>query len=115
MRIDKFISSYPVNIDFPFVERFNEVIHRMRSAGLYEKWLKDDQARAADNHYKNSEFLKHRKEMEIDGFAVPIFIFYGWFGGIVAFVIELSLKNVVFHRIATMQRRKKVVIHTLFD
>lgn len=107
VHLEKFVESYPVTIDFPFVERFNEIIHWMRNAGLYEKWLRDDQARGADNFYKKTEFLKNREQMEIEGFTVPMFIFYGWFVGTVAFVIEISCKNVVFHRFVTGLIKRK--------
>lgn len=34
--ISKYILSYGVNDEFPFVDRLNENIHWIRSAGLYD-------------------------------------------------------------------------------
>lgn len=93
LQIQKFVASYPVNPDFPFVERLNEIIHWIRNAGLYEKWLQDELSRTALNYYKKCEHLKNRDETDIQTFPVPFFIFYGWFAGIIVLIIEIIWKN----------------------
>lgn len=92
--IDKYVASYPVNDDFPFIDRLNEIIHWIRNAGLYEKWCREEFNYFVENISKNRELLKFRDQSDVEKFEVPIFIVYGWFVGVTVFVIEILWKNV---------------------
>lgn len=85
--------AYVVPIDCPFKERFNEIIHWTRNAGLFEKWIQDSYNEFVERKY----FLKNRgdaeEEADIERFSVPIFIVYGWIGGVILLVIEIAWKN----------------------
>lgn len=53
--IAKLVVAYTVNDNFPFIERLNEINHRIQSSGLYQKWRledEDDYAKNALNKYK---------------------------------------------------------------
>lgn len=57
----KYILSYGVNDEFPFVERFNEIIHWIRSAGLYDVWLQEEYKVIEDNIIKTNLNLVDRR------------------------------------------------------
>lgn len=75
--------SHNVRYDFPFIDRVNEIIQRITTAGLYEKWWTD--ATVEDKLFRSVVTEAHT-----DRFSAPVFIIYGWVAGIVVFLIELS-------------------------
>lgn len=91
--IDKYVVSYPVNDDFPFVDRLNEIIHWIRNAGLYEKWCSEEMDDFVENISENRRLLKSRDQTDVEKLDVPIFIVYGWFVGVIIFVIEIIWKH----------------------
>lgn len=91
--IDKYVVSYPVNDDFPFIDRLNEIIHWIRNAGLYEKWCREEMDNFVENISKNRELLKSRDQTDVEKFDVPIFIVYGWLVGVIVFVLEIIWKH----------------------
>lgn len=107
LHINKLPVSYPVHANFPFVERINEIIHWIQNAGLYIKWLENDLSREAKRFYKKCEHLKNRDEIDIEGFPVPSLIFYGWFTGIVVFVIEILWKNLILSRMINKRKPRR--------
>lgn len=94
--IDKYVVSYPVHDDFPFIGRLNEIIHWIRDAGLYEKWRREDSNGFVINISKNIKSLKSREQSEVERFEVPMFIVYGWCTGGIVFVIEIIWKTLEF-------------------
>lgn len=93
LHIYREIGSYNVNDEFPFIPRLNEVIDWVRSAGLYEKWCKEEFI------VTEKEIRRHLKIFPNDGrtspetFSVPQFILYGWGLSIIVFVLEIICKN----------------------
>lgn len=77
--------TYNTRPDFPYVERFNEIIQRVTTAGLYEKWWRD--ATPEDKLFQTAGTGTHA-----DQFSIPFFIVYGWVIGLIVFVIEISWK-----------------------
>lgn len=84
------IYAYPVNDIFPFIERLNEIIHWIQSAGLYEQWWKYD-GNAYDNQFiqRTAEYLKNRGEDEVEKIPIPMFIVYGWIASFTLLIIEI--------------------------
>lgn len=106
--IHKCIVSYPVNDDFPFIERLNEIIHWIRNAGLYEKWRKENFNEFVKYISQNREFIKTtREQSEVEQFEMPIFIVYGWIVGLIVFVIEIIWKKLKLSWIVSQIKSKK--------
>lgn len=95
------VSSYPVNDNFPFVERLNEIHHRVRSAGLHEKWWREDEIDLWRNISRKYNSFEDRDDSSENTkmFAVPMFIVYGWVAGTIVLIIEIVWKNFKFSRI----------------
>lgn len=92
----KFLCSYHVNNDFPFIERFNDIIQRLQSGGLYEKWTGElyDEVKGKAFPTNRSGYIATSKEIEIDLFPIPRFIIYGWFGALIMLILEIVWKRV---------------------
>lgn len=92
----KFLSSYHINADFPFIERFNEIIHRLLNAGLYDKWTNE-----LYSEVKGKVFSANRRdynigtheESEIEMLPIPTFIIYGWIVSIIVLIFEIIWKS----------------------
>lgn len=80
--------SYSARDDFPFIDRVNEIIQRVTTAGLLDKWLYD----ASDY---DKEFRIIATETHTDHFYAPLFIVYGWIAGLVVLVIEVNWKKII--------------------
>lgn len=83
---------YPLNDEFQFVERLNEIFHRIQSAGLYDLWVREDDVRLEKELVSlNIEHLetemKNNNAGKIDEF--PMVVAYGWCASIILFVIEI--------------------------
>lgn len=76
-----------VKYDFPFTDRVNEIIHRITTAGLYDKWWRD--ARIEDKLYRSV-----MAEAHTDRVSAPVFIIYGWIAGIIVLIIEINWKKI---------------------
>ncbi|KAG4067608.1 hypothetical protein HA402_005380 [Bradysia odoriphaga] len=56
-RIANFFNSYIVHEAFPFIERLNEIIQRLQSAGLYDEWDRRNQ------YLSDKAFLEQKLEL----------------------------------------------------
>lgn len=91
------LCSYNINSDYPFLERFNEIVHRIKNAGLYALWLQLDNTVIENRISKlNVEHLSAQKDIDIDRFPLPMFIVYGWFASVIVFVFEIIWKKYKF-------------------
>lgn len=92
----KFLSSYHVNNDFPFIERFNDIIQRLQSGGLYEKWTGElySEVKSKSFSTNRSDYMGTSKETEIDLFPIPKFIVYGWIVGLIVLILEIIWKRI---------------------
>lgn len=96
-RMYKYLLTYPINRAFPFTDRFNEIVGRIVSAGLYDRWLREAVgAFEQDVVKKNLKVLKVREG--IDRFPVPVFIVYGWIASIIVFAVESIWKRLKLSR-----------------
>ncbi len=85
------MSIYPVNNQFPFIERLNEILHRMKSSGLYKYLqLQEDMKENAIVLQLNRDYLRNKTDNISNNDGLPMFIVYGgWFVGTVLFVVEI--------------------------
>lgn len=99
----KTLIAFPVSKKFPFAERLNEIVFRIRSAGLIYKWEDDERSQYESKllrKYKSYfDWLRNRNEADVDKFPFPNFIFYGWIASAVILVIEIVWKKFEFQRV----------------
>lgn len=91
-------TSAMTNIDFPFIERVNEINHRLYQSGLYRKYLNDLSFKYETYLLqKNCNISGYRKKDSfVESFEFPKFIIYGWCAGVIVFVIEITWKKFEF-------------------
>lgn len=86
---------YDMRYDFPFIERVNEIVQWIQTAGLYNKWWRDlDEEKL---------FITFANESYVKSFSVPIFIVYGWIAGVIVFIIEI-----IWHSICRLFKFRKI-------
>lgn len=95
--------SYKMNENFPFMERLNELIHRINQFGLYDKWQEDFKYEREILLTKAYARLSiHLVSSYFDGF--PTFIVYGWIAGTIAFLLEVFHKKFYLELCAGLSR-----------
>lgn len=90
------VNSYLVSEYFPFMERVNEIVHRISQSGLYyQKWRADHFNTIEDRVVQNNRNVLRNlsKETVVDSFEIPTFLFYGWVASTIVFIIELVWKK----------------------
>lgn len=88
--------TYRLNDMFPFKERFNEIIFRMKSAGLFEKWLRDEFSSDDAVIFRKNSHVRHRQENDVGQFPFPMLIVYGWLISVIVFFVEIIWKRYKF-------------------
>ncbi len=86
------VSVYMVNYEFQFIERFNDILHRTKSSGLYDYLYRIEQNKRNQVIIElNLQHLRNKTETISNSVSlpVPIFLAYGWFASIVLFVVEV--------------------------
>lgn len=106
VHIYKYLSTYAVRDDFPFTERFNEIIHWIQNAGLYEKWWKDELHDSCERIYRyfNNGTVMASDDDDIDRSPMPMFIVYGWFASVIVFIFEIMWKNTLRNYYVTIKK-----------
>lgn len=90
------LGSYVAHPEFPFCERFNEILHWTKSSGLFTQWLRLDQADLEASIWQaNLKRLESYKEIDIERLSFPTSIFYGWISGVILFFIEIIWNSYV--------------------
>lgn len=78
---------YSTNEEFPFLERLNDIFHRIRSAGLFDLWMRQDDIVAIKTLVGKN---RHRVVNEtIDTITFPMFIAYAWLTSFIVLVFEI--------------------------
>lgn len=96
--VHKYFHSHMVHKEFPFIDRLNEIIRRLQSAGLYDEWKRREDS-LVDKLFieEKREYFKYHTQTdvadEIEPFPIPMFIVYGWIAGSVILIIEIICKN----------------------
>lgn len=96
-----------LNEKFLFFDRFNEIYHRLYSAGLMDLWYRNTshlQLRLQTGH------SKHIEGNDVQRMELPMFIVYGWIASAMWLIIEIIWKNFLFSRMIRFQRifREKI-------
>lgn len=94
--LEKSLVAFEVNPQFPFIESINNIIFRLQSAGLSDKWYKHGEQFVLKNMTeKNRNLLFNTSNESVSGdFAVPSVVWYGWIGSVIVFVCEIIWKKV---------------------
>lgn len=94
LHINTRMAAYIVNDAFPFIDRFNEIVNWIRSAGLYEKWRREDFT-DQDNYIilRNRRILRNQVEIDTEQFPLPMFLVYGWCASIIVLIVEIIWKK----------------------
>lgn len=88
-----------VQARFMFFERFNEINHRMKSAGLIQLWDRWNYDVLTEHLLiANSELLKKWKEdqNEKTQFEFPSSVIYGWIASGIVFIVEIFWMKIKF-------------------
>lgn len=95
-------SAYPVTKDFPFIERLNDITHRIRSSGLFDIMIKNVYAFGerllVEANFLNKS-LREEENIESANYEMITFIVYSWISSITVFVIEIMWKHFLSQRI----------------
>lgn len=84
------IICYLVNEEFQFLERVNEILHWIRSSGLYDLWYRqEDILREKIILKKNVKCLVVIDESNDNSFSMPMFLVYGWFASTILLFVEM--------------------------
>lgn len=76
------------------LDRYNDIIHRMKSAGLIDLWQRQDLDRRVKGILEtNVELFKRLTQKSVYEIEFPMFIVYGWAAGSVLFVLEIISKQ----------------------
>lgn len=103
IEVYKFICEFLKYPGFRFVERLNEIIHWLQSAGLYDLWYRRERFQTQSGMLKRSvELLRYQNEIVVEHFEFPTFVFYGWLAGVVMLVIEIIWKHFLLSRVKTL-------------
>ena len=92
--IEKSIDSFWVNKAFRFLDRLTEIVTRIESAGLYEKWNSDDQRTFEFQVVKKYKLLNRTEERKTETFSFPMIVVYGWFSSVIVFVVEMNWRRI---------------------
>lgn len=100
-------TTFEVNDNFPFIDRLNEIIHWMRNAGLFQKWLEVQERIEFETVVP--------EETDVEGFPVPIFITYGWILGSIVFVVEIFWEKVSWRGYRLLRIKIKKCMNNCFS
>lgn len=103
----KELISHQVSQRFPFVEQMNDVVLRLNSAGLYQKWFQEDIQNMTEGLWNKSQNLqsKYSNESEVGAFSIPTVVWYGWIASIIAFGLEIVWNKMSFRRCRFFKRK----------
>lgn len=90
--LDKFLVSYEVLNDFPpYIEPINDIILRLQSAGLFDKWSEVDKQIFVKNVCTRNRHLQFKSSKGSDNgeFTVPTAVWCGWIVSVLVFVCEI--------------------------
>ncbi len=81
---------FKMNEEFQFIERVNDILHRIQSGGLYDLWFRQDDIELEKLiARKNLKRLSNEQSNTSESQTFPMFIAYGWLGSIILFFGEI--------------------------
>lgn len=94
LRISSSLLSFGVHEKFLFFDRFNEIINRMKNAGLIDLWQRRDIDHVVEGNIKLlHHFITGNDRNDAQNIEFPVFIVYGWIAGTILLVFEIIWKN----------------------
>lgn len=95
IQIANLLNLYPINENFLFFEKLNEIILRIHGAGLYVVWVRDLFAESENRIVvSNRERLEYQQVIsDVETFEFPMLIVYGWIAGSVVLVVEIVFQR----------------------
>lgn len=89
-------TSYVSCDDYPFIDRLNDIIHRIQSAGLFERWFeKELQEWLQHIRVRNRNITRETMgDIVFDQFQFVEFIMYGYVAAGLVFVLEILWSKV---------------------
>ena len=80
--------AYAVKMEFPFINRIQQILDILQSSGLFQKWTNDHVLQGYKNIRKGNENAVGESTVS----EVPLYeyIVYGWAASCVVFAIELA-------------------------
>lgn len=94
--------AHVVNDAFPFTERLNDIILRVKSSGIHSHWIINEHSGVVDDMVKN---YKQHLENQTSSVALdtdtdmPFFIVHGWLASVILFFIEIVWKKCTSNRV----------------
>lgn len=105
IRIATSLIGNEVNKEFLFFDRFNEIQHWMKSAGLIDFWIE----KFDREYYESYIIVKYNLEhptnirvVQVKGIDIPVFIIHGWVGGSILLIFEIIWNKFNFYLRMTM-------------
>lgn len=90
LNLAQYFVTFLVRSYFPFIDPLNNMIHRMHSAGLIDKWMREEDEEIVKHLYATSNLrLKRSDESKLGEFSVPSVVWCGWLCGVIIFICEL--------------------------
>lgn len=83
-----FLITFETNIRFPYMTLVNDLVHRLHSAGLIEKWFIDGWTKVAAKMLKSYILETVIISAEPDDFNVPYGVRCGWIASVILFIFE---------------------------
>lgn len=100
--------------NFPFIEPINDLVHRLLSAGLIQKWMIDQEHITLNNLFRQRVHLQVKPSVESrsisEEFGVPNFVWCGWMASVILFICEITWNRLKSQIERMKARRKKLKI-----
>lgn len=97
----KYLVSYEVRSDFPFIEPISDIIHRLNGAGLIDKWIKEDNDRDVQSVWRinRDRHIESSNDSDVTEFTGMTVVWYGWIASAIIFASELIWNKIKSSRL----------------
>lgn len=85
----KYLISFDIRLNFPFIEHINDIIHWLNGAGLINKWVKNDTDIDTLCRMNFNRRFKLGDESQVGKFAGFTVVWCGWIASTIVFIGEL--------------------------
>lgn len=104
--------AFTVNDAFPFMDRFNDIMRRVQSSGIFFHWRANDDLDKTKRMVRRYQlFLKKHNAASGNEDSTPMFLIWvnalGWAGGVIVFLCEIIWKKAERLRIICVERLRK--------
>lgn len=103
IQVFKDVCTYFIVPKFLFFQRFNDIVQRVKSAGLYDLWEQRYTYVRVKMIVGENIHLRNQIEIVVENFEFPMLVVYGWFASIIVFFIEIICKKFKLSQIKTFR------------